>query len=157
MNNFPNKNNNNNNNNNTIQSQTRTHGNNSLSGFNNNTSRDKPMSNKICNWCGRYGHDAKECKSKEARERFLNQQKERGNKAIEEDCIEETDGDYQSHNENVAEVGFIATESIVSKGGDFSLCRRRRKLSLLHRQYHDWRLRYVAPVISEIPWKICLI
>ena len=108
--------NNNKNNNNIFQFQTRTHGNNWLSGYNNNTSRDKSGSNKICNWCDRNGHVAKECKSKEGRERFLNQQKERKNTAIkEEDYIEKTDEDYQSDNESVAEVGFIATEGIVKE------------------------------------------
>ena len=42
-----------------------------------------------------------------------NQQKERGNTVIkEEDCIEETDKDYQSDNESIADVGFVAAEGI---------------------------------------------
>ena len=68
------------------------------------------MSNKICNWAGRHGRTAQECKSKQQRKCFLNSQKEQGNAAIEEeDYIDETDEDYQSDNESVAEVGFVAT------------------------------------------------
>ena len=69
------------------------------------------MSNKVCNWCRRHGHTAQGCKSKQQRERFLGSQKERGNAATkEEDYIEETDKYYQSDNENVAKVGFVAKE-----------------------------------------------
>ena len=50
---------------------------------------------------------------------FLNGSKERGNAVIEEleeeDYVEETDKDFQSDDESVAEVGFIATESTDQK------------------------------------------
>ena len=78
------------------------------------SSRDGKTSNKICSWCGRYGHTAKYCKSRNQRERFLNKQKERGNAAI--DKVEETDEDYESENESVAEVGFVAKEVEPERG-----------------------------------------
>ena len=53
----------------------------------------------------------------EQRERFLNRQKERRNVAIkEENCVEETDKDYQSDNESVAEIGVVAKEVKGEKG-----------------------------------------
>ena len=66
-------------------------------------SRDGKTSNKICNWCGKYGQTAQNCRNK--------QQRERGNAAIdEEDYVKEMDEDCQSDNESVAEVGFVAKE-----------------------------------------------
>ena len=65
----------------------------------------------MCNWCQRHGHTAQQCESKHQPERFLNNQKERGNAAIEEEnYIDEAEEDYQSNNENVAEVGFVTTK-----------------------------------------------
>ena len=102
-----------NNNNNRFKSQNNNSSNNRSSGSNNNTSRPRPGSTKICNSCGAYGHHSKYCRAKKACERFLNDSKERGNAAIdeleEENYIEETEEDFQSDDESVAEVGFIAT------------------------------------------------
>ena len=71
---------------------------------------EKCLHNKIRNWRERHGHTAQQCKSKQQSERFPNSQKERRNAAIEEeDYIDEVGEDYQSDNESVAEVGFVAT------------------------------------------------